>query len=175
MEFWAWGPFTYYPGFSKQEFWNAVDNAGLRYGFPERALRNSIGCYMLSTTRGQREKPWYIGKTIAKDGFYGEIFTPHKIDHYANALAAAKSNSASITLFSLVTPTQRLSNAGKSNTALINWLEKSLIGMGLSKNTDLLNVRDTRYLKNVWVEGVIGPQRKGRPVSGARIAARALR
>lgn len=175
MEFWTWGPFEYRSGFSRSEFWESVAEKARVYGFDDYALRPAVGCYLFSTSRGSREIPWYIGKTIADTGFYGEIFTPHKIEHYQAALEKSNKLAGNITLFALATPGKKISYAGRSNKRLIDWLEKSLIGMGLSKNGELRNVKDTRYLKNVMVEGVIGPQRQGRPVEGARLAGRALR
>jgi hypothetical protein len=49
-----------------------------------------------------------------------------------------------------------------------------LIGMALSKNTELRNLLDTLFLKNVWVEGVFGDQNQGRPAFPASEARKAL-
>ncbi|MDK1494010.1 hypothetical protein QN219_28925 [Sinorhizobium sp. 7-81] len=131
---------------------------------------------MFATKRGDQYKPWYIGQTRAQKGFEGEIFERHKLDHYEASLEAAKRTSGYIFLFPLITGGDdwRFSTARQTGKNLIDWLEKMLIGMALSKNTELRNLRDTLFLKNVWVEGLFGDQTPGRPAYPAAEARKAL-
>ncbi len=172
MNFQAWGPFDYDGDIGA--FWQSVDAEAVKYNTDPADLRRAIGCYMFSITRGKNAKPWYIGKTSAQTGFYGEVLTAHKVNHYNAALEASGRKSGQLVFFTLVTSTGYLSRATRSTTSLINWLERMLIGMAIAKNPNLRNKRDTKLLREVWVEGVFGKQELGRPFSGAVAAKKAL-
>lgn len=172
MNFQAWGPFDF--SGDVKEFWALVDAEAEKYGVDRWQLRRAIGCYLFSIKHGEKLTPWYVGKTSAQTGFYGEIFTPHKRQHYNAVLGQTHRKAGQILLFTLVTGTGRISNATQSTKSLIEWLERMLIGMAIAKNPDLRNKKDTKLLREVWVEGVFGAQNLGRPFSGASAAKKAL-
>ncbi|WP_156383391.1 hypothetical protein [Rhizobium sp. Root483D2] len=178
MNFNAWGPFEFSgtDGQWKAEFWQQAADQEIHYNCPPDRLRNAIGCYMFAIKRGKQYTPWYVGQTRAAAGFEGEIFERHKLDHYRSSLASAQRSTGYIFLFPLITGGDdwRFSTARTTGKNLIDWLEKMLIGMALSKNTELRNLRDTLFLKNVWVEGVFGDQNPGRPSFPASEARKAL-
>lgn len=124
--------------------------------------------------RGEKLVPWYVGKTNAMTGFYGEVLTPHKVDHYSNIIAEKPYWTPHMLLFPLITPGERLSRAYKSNKPLIEWMERTLIGMALGKNPNLYNKRDTKLLKNCIVDGVFGSFDKHQHYPAALAARRAL-
>tara|TARA_R110002020_G_scaffold50791_3_gene143681 strand:- start:6047 stop:6568 length:522 start_codon:yes stop_codon:yes gene_type:complete len=172
MHFQAWGPFEFDGDIGA--FWERVDAEAIRYDTDPIALRKAIGCYMFSIKRGDTYKPWYVGKTSAQTGFYGEVLTPHKVEHYNGVFETTRRKSGQLIFFTLITSTGHLSRATRSTAALVNWLERMLIGMAIAKNPDLRNKRDTKLLRSVWVEGVFGKQDPGRPFSGATAARKAL-
>jgi hypothetical protein len=140
---------------------------------PERG----IGCYMFTLGNAQI-KPWYVGKTWCEGGFRDEAFTDHKLEHYNEALSGRK-GPARIFFFPLITrhfhdPNWQLSRDRTSTRRLINWLEKTLIGMALSRNPDLQNARDTTLLRTVRVRGIIGKSPIGRPHGEVALARKAL-
>ena len=175
MNFESCGPFNLpraREGRWRQEFWEAVEGywEGLQYG---------IGCYAFCVNGGRRPKPWYVGKTLAQQGFTGEIFTPHKLLHYDTIMRGsgdfpARRGEPSIVLFPLVTDNWRLSSNRSSSAEYVDWLETTLIGMALSQNPEIANTSKTRFYKDVYVNGIIGGQYQGRPTSGATYAKRAF-
>lgn len=179
MHFHTWGPFRFEKTLAtesrwKAEFWqDQVSKQETSYGWPGGDIKSAIGCYMFATKTRTKYTPWYVGKTTAKLGFQSEIFQPHKLDHYASALEVSKQTHGFIFLFPLIAKNGKLSHA-KSSYFTIAWLEKTLIGMALSKNPALLNLRDTLRHRNVWVEGVFGKQSQGRSSYPATEARKAL-
>jgi hypothetical protein len=135
-----------------------------------------IGCYMF-TLGDKAIKPWYIGKTWCKGGFRDEVFTDHKRQHYNDA-PSGRRGPAQIFLFPLITrhfhEDWELSQDRTSTKRLINWLEKTLIGMALAQNPDLMNSRDTTFLRTVRLRGIIGRNPTGRPHGEVPAARRAL-
>ena len=180
MNFQAWGPFpldpddllSESPQERKDAFWRFVSAQADRYDTIPDDLYLAVGCYIFCIEARSKLVPWYVGKTNAASGFYKEILTPHKLNHYRQALEKSR-GAGKIILFPLVTST-KISRASKSSGKTIDWLERMLIGMALVRNPELQNKRDTHLLKNVWVEGVFGQQTAGRPNSAAAAAKKAL-
>jgi hypothetical protein len=149
-------------------FWNEVEDAWT-------GLSEAVGCYVFVLEHGHNKVPWYVGMTMAQGGFRAEIFQQHKLDHYTEILL--RRGTPKILLFPLVTNGRswRLSNSVKSSKSSILWLEKTLIGMALSQNPEIRNMRDTKHLKNVYLNGVLGEQFQGRPTGPASYARKVFR
>ena len=160
-------------GHWQKVFWNDVENYW-------EGLSNAVGCYAFCIENGRKVRPWYVGKTLSKDGFAGEVFTPHKLDHYSEILAPGDAEKSyrrgrpCIILFPLVTDTWRLSTNRSSSDAYVDWLETTLIGMALSQNPEIANTSKTRFHREVYVRGLIGQQSQGHPGNGAVFAKRAF-
>lgn len=139
---------------SLKEFWEDVDE---KSNYP---VSDAIGCYIFSIRAGKGSRPWYIGMA-EKQTFRRECFTPHKLNHYNNAIAARKGTPiltlvAKYTLGGkLVRPTGKLHED-------IQQLETMLIAVALRRNDKLLNVKDTKLLKNMVVPGLLNSP-KGKP------------
>ena len=181
MNFNTWGPFDCHVQNKthwKREFWEDVASMELSYGLDGGDLKSAIGCYLFTTRRGDKYTPWYVGKTLAQAGFEGEIFQQHKLDHYNAALSDVGQAKGQIFLFALITDgpgdSWSFSKSFKSSKRTVDWLEKTMMGMALAKNMKLRNLKDTKLLKNVWVEGVWGDQNSGAPSKTAREAKKAL-
>jgi hypothetical protein len=178
MNFNTWGPFEIAIGKDDRlqfdQFWQSVDRMEQQYG--SRGLRSAIGCYLFTTKRGTKFTPWYVGKTVAHGGFECEIFQQHKINHYKNFLGERRRRSGHIFLFALITESNdwRFSKRHRSATKIIDWLEKMMIGMVISKNGQAVNSRDTKFLREMWVEGILNHKNPGAPTSSARAARNAL-
>lgn len=176
MQFWSYGPFPV-GAFDdvrhwRSSFWQGVDEYDFDAG---GSLRSAIGCYAFVMSRGAKIKPWYVGKTNAISGFEGEIFTDHKLTRYRGVVDTSPSGwKPHILLFPLVTETGRLSRAYKSDKRLIEWMERTLIGMALAKNPDLYNKRDTTMLRKCVVDGVFGEFKAHQRYEGAIAARKAL-
>lgn len=58
-------------------------------------LSTAIGCYMFCLRTHKQIRPWYVGMTLAKAGFRGEVFQLHKLNSFnfvmnAHATAMAR-------------------------------------------------------------------------------------
>ena len=170
MLFETYGPFDLERDFSDGwhgRFWEAVEDA-------KEGLSNAIGCYAFCLTHGTRILPWYVGKTINLNGFQAEVFARHKMDHYRKILKNKTKHRASIFLFPLMKEgtgwwwsfSKNKTNGGQ----VIDRLEKTLICMALSKNPDLANIRDTKFQRDIYVNGILGGQWPGRPSKAASAA-----
>ena len=121
---------------------------------------------------GDKLTPWYVGKTLAKEGFYGEVFTRHKLEIY-NDTVAAKGGVPVMFLLPLMTPGARFSRAYSDGERVIAWMEVTLMGFAFRKNAEIKNIRDMTFLRNVEVLGLMG-KRKGRPHTEASLIRKAL-
>lgn len=177
MNFDSCGPF-YFPrkrdGQWRKEFWTSVEDYW-------EGLSEGVGCYAFCLEREDRVVPWYVGKTIAQGGFASEVFTPHKLDHYDAVLSPGedarrgKRGEPCIILFPLVTEENwNISKSRVSSEPYIDWLETTLIGMALSQNPEIANTSKTRFHREVYVNGLFGPQFPGRASREAKFAKRAF-
>lgn len=76
--------------------------------------------------------------------------------YYRDIAAAKPRQKPQMMLFPLITNGERLAHAGKVNNDVVEWMERTLIGMALAKNADLYNRRDTKRLREYIVDGVFG-------------------
>jgi hypothetical protein len=145
------------------DFWDDVED-----WYEEPGLSRAIGIYVYSSRHGDSYTPWYVGKTCAKQGFKGEVFQDHKVQHYL-ASAEFKRGVPLVHLIPRLTPTtfafSRPSDAARKD---VDTLETMIIGMALRANPNVRNDKKTWFNKNCSVPGIIGPARPGRRSESAR-------
>lgn len=139
---------------SLKDFWEEVDEE------LEAPVSEAVGCYVFSIRAGKGSRPWYIGKA-EKQSFRKECFALHKLNHYNNAIAARKGTPV-LTLVAKYTPGGKLVRPTGSLHKDIQHLETMLIANALGRNDELLNVKDTKLLKNMVVPGLLNSS-KGKP------------
>ena len=125
-------------------------------------LRNACGCYVFALQNGENIVPWYVGKTEGAT-FEVRCFDDSHFVKYFRAIGDGETRRKGKPLLFLLprcTPKERLSKPG--NWPDIEYLETMLIGMALRRNPDLLNVQQTRWLREMVVPGVINT-RRGKP------------
>jgi hypothetical protein len=156
---------------AKQEaMWAEVRETSMKYDHPEKSLEQSIGCYAFGIKYGSSLKPWYIGMTIAKNGFRSEVLQDHKREHY-NEVIKDHQGTPVLFLMPLLTPEGRFSRSRKKNKHLIEWVEKMLFGVAIKRNQECRNQRDTKNVRNVVVHGIFNSRpvgRQGPTVKAAR-------
>lgn len=167
MEFYIYGPFEVirdpetglvaHDSTSKNSFWNIVDDT-------EECLSNSCGCYVFSLSAGGTIKPWYVGKA-EKQSFRAECFQPHKINHY-NSIVGKITGRPLLYLISKVTSNGNFSKPSKNGKEEISSLENMLIGISLSRNKELLNLKGTKFMREIVVHGLINAM-PGKPGSAS--------
>ena len=131
-----------------RRFWDAHSDFGSRRG-----------CYLFGIRSGGGITPIYVGK--ATRGFRQEVFAPHKITKYQQALADY-GRGTPILLF-LTAPRSR----GAPNRGAIEELEEFLIQTAVSQNPELLNVKGTRRAE--WAIAGVLRSGVGRPSAAARL------
>ncbi|MHA7816793.1 MAG: hypothetical protein ACX93N_09970 [Pseudohaliea sp.] len=134
----------------RRKFWHSVEEEvpGLSY---------ACGCYIFSIRASRGAKPWYVGKA-EKSSFRQECLTAHKINHFNQAIAGRRGY-PELTLLAQITPRDKFRKPTNARRASIRELETMLIGMGISRNRDLLNIQKTRMLRELSVRGVLNTDR----------------
>jgi hypothetical protein len=135
-------------------FWASVDET------LEAGLSEAVGCYIFSIKAGKGQRPWYVGMA-ARQPFRKECFTAHKLRHYADALTTKK-GTPYLTFLAKCTPGNSFAKPSKNRQRDIEQLETMLIANALTRNADLLNVRDTKLLREMVVPGLLNTSR-GKP------------
>ncbi len=139
----------------------------------EEGLSTAIGCYLFCLKDGDSITPWYVGMTRAKGGFRSEVFQNHKLNLYQWSREQVGRGVPILYLFALCTESGKFSRAHRADEAVIQWTEKMLIGLAYAKNSALSNSKDTAFLRDTVINGLLGP-RRGRPPAHIRDLKKAL-
>ncbi len=135
---------------SRRSFWRSIEDK-------EPGLSGAVGCYVFALGK----IPWYVGKT-EKLRFEMETWQSHKMDHYGAALAARKRARPVLYLIAKRTPAGRFAKATSRRHPDIKYLEILMIGSALRRNDQLLNRRETKYLRTIHVPGFMNIVGRGR-------------
>ena len=116
-------------------------------------LGNGIGVYIFSIKSSRGEKPWYVGRAEGQT-FEKECFSTDKLVKYNHLLYERVQGTPKITLIAKYTPTGRLCKMPKSKLSdPVKFLEAKLISQCLQRNEKLINIKNTKYEKEMTVEG----------------------
>jgi hypothetical protein len=122
------------------------------------SLASRKGCYVFAMQAGAGLTPFYVGK--ATKGFKQEVFTAHKLNKYAKALASYASGTP-VLLFVLAPQ-----GTGATNLKAIKELEKYLIQRAADVNPNLTNIQNKA--KPTWgIAGVLRAK-QGKPSKAAQ-------
>jgi len=135
---------------SLAKFWNDVNAE-------KEDLSEAVGCYIFSVRAGRGLLPWYIG-LAEKQSFRQECFAIHKLVNYNETIAARKGTPV-LTLLPKFTATGRYASQSKNGHGDIQFLEKMLIGLAVRRNSELVNIKNTRLLKEMVVPGILNTPR----------------
>lgn len=138
---------------SKKTFWATVET--------EIAdLPDACGCYIFVVKAKRGALPWYVGRTT-KRNFKNEALGSHQINHYNQAVANKIGIKAQLFFLSKLTPTRRFAKSSGNSHSDIEFLETLMFGIGLNRNQQLRNSKNTKFLKNLVVPSILNsPQRK---------------
>ena len=152
----------------RANFWSEIE-AQEKY----EGLSSAIGCYVFCLRYNSNYVPWYVGQTINKQGFKGEVFESHKIDHYNELMEEKPRHKPYLMFFPLMTGEYwNFSKNRSQGKGQIEWLETTLIGMAYQANPDLRNSAKTKHFRSVYINGIMGEQDYGRKTNDARAAAK---
>jgi len=127
---------------SKREFWDLVEDVS-------EGLSNACGCYIFSI----RGRAWYVG-IAEKQSFKNECFAAHKINQYNEALQKVQGVPELIFL-AKITPTGYFANPSRQGHKDIQIVENMLIGFALARNSELQNIRGTKFLREMIIPGIL--------------------
>ena len=131
---------------AKSIFWEQVeDEIG--------GLSEACGCYIFAA----QNKPWYIG-LAEKQSFKHECLTDHKLKIYNKILSSYQRAAPWLYFVAKLTPCKNFSSPSKNGHQDIAALEKILIGLGISRNNEIENVRGTKYYREMNVPGIINTE-----------------
>lgn len=131
---------------SKKSFWEYVDN-------DVEGLSGACGCYIFAA----QNRPWYVG-LAEKQSFGQECLTYQKVNVYNKVLAGYKRAAPWLYLIAKLTPGGNFSHPSKNGHSDIGALEKILIGLSISQNSKVANIRGTKFLKKMNVPGIINTE-----------------
>jgi hypothetical protein len=132
---------------SMSSFWKTVNSE------IEEGLSESVGCYIFGIRAGKGILPWYVG-LAEKQSFRKECFTPHKLNHYNQSIANRKGTPV-LTLISKWTEGNRYAKPSGNGHNDIRFLETMLISHCIQRNSNLQNIRDTKMIREMVVEGLM--------------------
>lgn len=131
------------------EFWQQIEHK-------DPGLSTAQGCYVFAIKAGRGYTPWYVGKATGREGFLQEALADGKQNQYNWIWTSRGYRRGSMVLFLIARRTQQgrgFSRQAGSTDA--EWLERHLISLALEANNELLNVRDTKFYRELFVPGVI--------------------
>ena len=141
-------------------FWTNVEEARAK-------LSTAIGCYIFAVRAPRSTIPWYIGQS--KTGFRSECFQPQKQIHYYAVMNEMKTGIPLLFFVAkLSNPRPELRFASSLPAEEANFVERQLISIALLTNSNLRNVKGTKYPRNVKIPGILNSP-SGRRSNGAKL------
>jgi hypothetical protein len=131
---------------SKRSFWEQVDE-------DIEGLSDACGCYIFAA----QNRPWYVGLAV-KQSFKQECLTYQKVNTYNKVLADYERAAPWLYFIAKLTPGGNFSSPSKNGHSDIEALEKILIGLAISRNNDVANIRGTKFLREMNVPGIINTE-----------------
>jgi len=168
MLFQAFGPFPIERGAnglvamtkdSRRLLWESVEECC-------EGLASGCGCYIVAAAGPNGAKPHYVGLTTRRS-FKAECSASHVVNHFNQVISGRKLR-PQLYLVAKLTPKGSFAkpSAGKGHPD-IAFLETYMIGLALDRNSELRNIKQTRFLKDLRVEGFLN-NGQGKPSPGAR-------
>ena len=146
---------------SLKQFWADVDEV-------YAGVSQAVGCYIFSIRAGRGMLPWYVG-LAEKQKFAKECFTPHKLVQYNEAIVGRRGTPV-LTFLAKQTPAVKFSKPSSNGHRDIQFLETMLIGLALRRNSDLANAKDTKFMREMVVHGILNTPRGRRVQAVADLA-----
>lgn len=132
---------------SKRTFWDSVDVS-------VDGLSGACGCYIFTVKARRGSLPWYVGLTVNRS-FKAEAIGLHQMNHYNQAIAQKNGVKPQLYFLAKETPTGRFAKPSANTHNDIEFLETFMFGIALNRNSELRNSRNTKFLKNIVVPGII--------------------
>ena len=136
----------------------------------ESRLSDARGCYVFAIHAARGYTPYYIGQAC-KQSMLLEAMNPANREKYNKACSESKGKPV-LFLLPMLTPKGRYRKKGRTS-ASTNFLERWLIAAAIDKNRELINNKQTRFLRDLHVVGILNA-RKGEATSASQRLKQAL-
>jgi hypothetical protein len=134
-------------------------------------LTIACGCYVFVIRAGKGYRPWYVGQT-KKKALLKEAFNPSNINKF-NVVLNDQAGTPMIFFVPMLTKSGNGFRKPNDRLESINFLEKWLIAEAFRKNPKLINLQNTKYLKDLHVTGIFNAAR-GEATSASSELGRAI-
>jgi len=138
----------------------------------ESGLSNACGCYVFAVRAGKGFTPYYVGQAC-KRPITDEALNPSNREKYNEVLGYGR-GSPVIFFLPMRTPKgkfRKKSQAGR--IPAMTFLERWLIATVITKNPDMINNKETRFLRGIRVIGLLNSER-GKSTSASSLLRRTL-
>jgi hypothetical protein len=161
MHFEVYGPFNLprdgrrilHSAPDRKAYWKSVDDK-------VPGLSAACGCYVFTV----RSKVWYVG-LAERQSFKKECYIPHKVLLFNGALDMV-GGTCSLIFIPKTTNQGRFAKPTVGEIKAVRLLEDMLLGLAISRNSRLMNIRGTKFLKDMEVPGIINtPQGTARSLA----------
>ncbi|MEC3889271.1 hypothetical protein [Xanthomonas campestris] len=119
----------------------------------EEGLSDACGCYIFGKRAGGGITPWYVGQAC-KTTLLGEALNPTNITNYNQILGKEGAGIPVLFFVPARTPGDKLRKRPPGKLKSLSFLEKWLISAAIEKNPNLINTKETRFLRDLHVKGV---------------------
>jgi hypothetical protein len=139
----------------------------------EEGLSDACGCYVFVLRAGKGFTPYYVGQAC-KRAIVEEALNPSNREKYNEVLGEGQ-GTPMLFLIPLRTPTGKFRKKKQADGKLsaVEFLERYLIATAIEKNPNLINNKETRFLRKIHVVGVFNAK-KGEGTSASQMLNKAL-
>jgi hypothetical protein len=134
-------------------------------------LPDACGCYVFATKAGGGYTPHYVGQACSST-ILKESLNPSNLGKY-NKVCSNLKGTPVLFFLPMLTPTGLYRKRGKISRPAMDFLERWLIAAALEKNSELVNNKETHFLRNIHVVGVFNAK-KGEANDASRQLTKAL-
>ena len=156
MEFYVAGPFEISRHGKKRNITKeSVADLKAKMEAWEEGLSESCGCYVFARKTGGGTLPWYVGQACRRS-MLGESLNSENRGKYNEVL----DEKGTPLLFAIpaLTPGGKFRKRPKAGGLdSLDFLERWLIAAALERNHNLINNKETRFLRQLHVVGIMNP------------------
>ena len=137
----------------------------------DNGLSDACGCYVFAVRAGKGYTPYYVGRA-EKNSILNEFLNPSNIGKYNDVLSYTKGTPV-IFLLPMLTPQDKYRKLATGELKSLRFLERWLIAQCIEKNPNLVNNKETKFLRAIHVKGVLNAT-QGESNNGSKALAKAI-
>ena len=134
-------------------------------------LSDACGCYVFAVRAGKGYTPYYVGRA-EKRSILNEFLNPSNTGKYNDVLSYTTGTPVMFVL-PMLTPQGKYRKLATGELGSLRFLERWLIAQCIEKNPDLVNNKETKFLRSIHVTGIFNAT-EGEAHNGSRALAKAI-